>query len=372
MGDKDSAFNPEIVTDGARIVALRLDDDLVVREVVGGWWPVPVGQDIRETVHALVGMEDVLAEDTPDLHLPFVTLGFDGEAPTAITAVRDDTCGTLWVLLRDVTEEANIQRRLVQQHNAIALAQRELAAARDAALAADRTKTVFLANVSHELRTPLNVVIGGASILLKPRSTPLPEEEVRGFARDIHDSGELLLQLVNDLIDLSRAESGNLKLYEEWCSINAIVGEILRLTRALPGAEGIAIEQVSCAHLPEFFADQTRIKQILLNLLSNAVKACSPENRISVEAKRGTAGELLLAVRDDGPGMSRRELVTALEPFGQLQSSKRAQGAGLGLSIVSRLAQLHGGKLDIETAPDKGLSATVTLPADRFADRKTV
>ena len=357
-------FDPRIVLDGARIVAVRLDDDLVAQVVAGDWCDVPVGEDVRESVPALIGLEDELAQDLPYLHLPFVTLGDSHETPAAISVQRDWKSGALWLLLRDVSEEAAIQERLVHQHNALSLAQRELSKARDAALAADKAKTRFLANVSHELRTPLNVVIGGASILLKPRKTALPAEDLHAFVRDIHDSGTLLLQLVDDLIDLSRAETGNLALVEEWSHTGVIVEGMVRLAKALPGAEGIEI--VQSGDRVELYADPRRVKQILLNLISNAVKACKPGNRIEIATEQREDGCLVLSVCDNGPGMSKAELTIALEPFGQPKAHDAESGTGLGLPIVARLAELHQARFDIATAPGSGLKASVEFPASRL------
>lgn len=366
---QEAAFHADILLEGARIVAVRVDSDLVVREVVGDWCEIPLGGDIRDAVPALIGMEEEFERPEPDVHLPFVTPDPD-LAPVAITVTREN--GAVWVLLRDVTKEAAVQWRLVQQHNALSIAQQELAAARDAALAADRAKTAFLGNISHELRTPLNVVIGNASLLLKFLEKPIPADELLEYVRDIQDSGELLLKLVEDLIDLSRAETGNLVLYEEWCSIPAIAAEIIRMVRALPDAAGITIKlEPAEKPVPEFFADPTRLRQILINLLSNAAKVCGAGNTVTVQAQRdGAEGDLLLSVSDDGPGMSAQNLAIALEPFGQPKSATRSKGAGLGLAIVTRLAELHEGSLEVETQTGEGLTATVRLPGSRFAGQK--
>jgi len=336
-----ASFDARILLEGARIVVIRLDDDLIVREVVGDWCDVPVDEDVRETVPALIGMEDELFQEAPYIQMPFVTLASAHDAPVAISAQRDSETGALWVLLRDVSEEAAVQERLVHQHNALSLAHRELAAARDAALSADKAKTRFLANVSHELRTPLNVVIGGASILRKPRDTPLSPDDVVQFSTDIHDSGVLLLQLVDDLIDLSRAETGNL-----------IMG--------LPEAKGLEIVFRPDEQQPELYADPRRVKQVLLNLLSNAVKVCGVGSRIEVETSLADDGDLVVIVRDDGPGMSKADLVIALEPFGQPNAETRARGTGLGLSIVRRLAELHQAKFEIITEKGTGLTSRIS------------
>ena len=364
-----ASFDARILLEGARIVAARLDDDLIVREVVGDWCEVPVDEDVREAVPALIGMEDELSQELPYIQMPFVSLATTEETPAAISVQRDWKTKALWVLLRDVSEEAAIQERLVHQHNALSLAHRELAAARDAALSADKAKTRFLANVSHELRTPLNVVIGGASILRKQRDTPLSQDDVVQFSTDIHDSGVLLLQLVDDLIDLSRAETGNLIIHEEWCQPAAIIDEMTRLARGLPDAKGIEITYKSDGQPPELYADPRRIKQILLNLLSNAVKVCGAGSQIEVETSVADDGDLVLMVRDDGPGMSKADLVVALEPFGQPNAESRSRVTGLGLSIFQRLAELHQAKFEIITATGAGLTAITRFPPDRLASR---
>jgi len=362
-----STFDVRVLLEGARIVAARVDEDLVVREVVGDWCEIPIGEDVRDSIPALIGMEDELSQELPYIQMPFVSLGASHELPVAISVQRDWKTQELWILLRDVSEEAAVQERLVHQHNALSLAHRELAAARDAALMADKAKTRFLANVSHELRTPLNVVIGGASILRKKRDNPLAPEDVQAFSSDIHDSGILLLQLVDDLIDLSRAETGNLTIHEEWCQPSAIIDEMIRLSRGLAEADGIEITYQPDGQPPEVYADPRRVKQILLNLLSNAVKVCEPGSHIAVETSLSEDGDFLLTVRDDGPGMSDADLVIALEPFGQPNAETRARGTGLGLAIVARLADLHQATFTIETELGKGLAATTRFPAVRLA-----
>ena len=226
----------------------------------------------------------------------------------------------------------------------------------------------FVANVSHELRTPLHVIIGGASILSKPRGTALDTDEVVGYASDMHESGVLLLQLVDDLIDLSRSETGDLTLYEEWCDLNEIVDKMVALGKDLPDAAGIALAAEHVAKAPRMFADGRRIKQILLNLISNAIKAVTrrENGEVCVSVERYEDGTACLIVQDNGPGMSADELAVAREPFGQPRAAVRSKGAGLGLAIVDRLAKLHGGELIITTAPGEGLRALVHFDATRF------
>ncbi len=363
-------INPEIVLTAMRAVAIRVSEDLTVREVSGDAFDVQIETDVREAIPALYGMEDVL-RDGPPISIPFVQLNDDTTPPVTVSSARDKLTGALWLVLRDVSEESEVQRQLVQNHNALALAEAELRAARDAALAADRTKTSFLANVSHELRTPLHVIIGGASILSKPRSTALDPDEVVGYASDMHESGVLLLQLVDDLIDLSRSETGDLTLYEEWCDLNEIVDKMVGLGRELPDAAGVILEAKHIMKAPRVFADGRRIKQILLNLISNAIKAVAQrsDGEVRVSVDRHDDGSACLIVQDNGPGMSEEDLAIAREPFGQPRAAVRSKGAGLGLAIVDRLAKLHGGALIITTEPGQGLRAFVHFDATRFGDK---
>lgn len=349
-----------------RIVAVRVDDDLMVEEVNGSAIPVPLGTDVRETMPALYGLEDILSAAQPDFTMPYLQPGNGLDRPVTVTAQRDGA-GVLWLFIRDVSEESVLQQQLVQNHNSLSLAQSQLVKARDTAQQADHAKTAFLANVSHELRTPLHVIIGGASILMKPREKPLSGEDISGYAADIHDSGVLLLQLVDDLIDLSRSETGDLTLYEEWCDLSDLMTGMVALCRELPQAADVEIDCRTMCGRCRIYADARRIKQILLNLISNAAKATSGRQdahiTVAVEQREGRC---CLIVRDNGPGMSDADLAIARQPFGQPRAAVRSKGTGLGLAIVDNLARLHGGMLDIETAPGEGLTATVSFDPERF------
>lgn len=355
-------LDPSLLLDTFGVMAFRLDDDLRVREAQGTQGPPFMGEDIRETMPVLYGLEDALAAPDVDLAMPFIQTGRDNDEPMALRVRRDPATGDLWVLCRDVSEESAIHRELVQKHNSLSLAQAALVKARDAAQEADRTKTAFLANVSHELRTPLHVIIGGAAILSRTGVKRLTPDEVPGYADDIHESGVLLLQLVDDLIDLSRSETGDLTIYEEPCDLRAIVSGIVSLSRELPEARGTRI----AATLPDgpvpMLADARRIKQVLLNLLSNAVKAVAGRTDAAILFEIDPDGPVL-TVSDNGPGMTAAELEIARKPFGQPRAAVRAKGAGLGLAIVHRLVDLHGGRVEIETAPNEGLTARIVFAA---------
>jgi len=358
------SLDPRLLTDMLGVTAIRLDDDLMIREIYGADDRLEIGGDIRDAMPVLYGLEEALMTAEVDLAMPFIQTGRNNDEPVSLSIRRDSSTGALWVMRRDVSEESAIHRQLVQNHNSLSLAQAELVKARDAAQEADRTKTAFLANVSHELRTPLHVIIGGASILARTGVKRVEMDEVADYATDIHESGVLLLQLVDDLIDLSRSETGDLTIYEEPCDLCVIAAGIVSLSRELPEARGTRINAVLPDGPVGLLGDARRIKQVLLNLLSNAVKAVAGRTDATITISIDPDGPRLI-VADNGPGMTEEELVIARKPFGQPRAAVRAKGAGLGLAIVHRLVELHGGTVLIETAPGKGLTATVSFDPAR-------
>jgi signal transduction histidine kinase len=255
---------------------------------------------------------------------------------------------------RDITEQV--------------LAERALRDAKGAAEAANRTKSQFLANMSHELRTPLNAIIGFSDLLKRGLAGPVqPRQEE--YAELIHQSGEQLHNVINDILDLAKIDTGKLELHEEngvepsWVT-NACVS--LMTERAKAGAVRLSTEIQD--HLPRFVADPTRLKQILLNLMSNAIKFTEPGGSVVVAVRRRSDGGIVFEVRDTGPGMTAEEIVIALEPFGQVDAShtRQHEGAGLGLPLARRLAELHGWVLHLSSNKGVGTIATLTLPASGF------
>ena len=243
-----------------------------------------------------------------------------------------------------------------------------LRSAKEAAEIANRTKSEFLANMSHELRTPLNAIIGFSEIMKNETMGPLGGERYRAYAEDIWDSGTHLLNIINDILDVSKAEAGMLDLSEEELIVADIAGAALRLVRQRAEASGVKIDVSLPEKLPTIWADQLRMKQILLNLLSNAVKFTPSGKRVSLRAELRTDGDLAIEVADQGIGISEEDLERVLEPFTQADSSlsRRHQGTGLGLPLTRALLEMHGGEMQLESAKGKGTVATITLPASRL------
>jgi signal transduction histidine kinase len=247
------------------------------------------------------------------------------------------------------------------------LVETQLRRAKDEAEMASRSKTEFLANMSHELRTPLNAVIGFSDILIGQIFGPLGDSRYRDYARDIRDSGQHLLNLINDVLDVSKVEFGKVELLEETVDVMAIIEACIRLMRERADTAGIRLVQELPRALPQIQADSRRLKQILLNLLSNAVKFTPPGGRVTIRARDGADG-LRLVVEDSGIGIAPADLEKALRPFGQIDSrlARKYQGTGLGLPLARSMTELHGGELILESAPGRGTTATVWLPSSRI------
>ncbi len=245
--------------------------------------------------------------------------------------------------------------------------EQDLRRAKDEAELASRTKTEFLANMSHELRTPLNAIIGFSDILTSQIFGPLGDPRYVEYSGDIRDSGYHLLQLINDVLDVSKIEFGKVELTEETVDLPAIVESSLRLMRDRADAAGVKLSQFLAPLLPAIQADSRRLKQVLLNLLSNSVKFTPAGGRVVVRVEAGPEG-CRIDVEDTGIGIAPDDLDEALRPFGQIDSrlARKYEGTGLGLPLSKALVELHGGKLELVSAPGKGTTATVWLPASRL------
>jgi signal transduction histidine kinase len=242
-----------------------------------------------------------------------------------------------------------------------------LATARDEAQAANRAKSEFLANMSHELRTPLNAVIGFSEVMTREVFGAIGSARYRDYAEDIHSSGSHLLGLINDILDLSKVEAGELKLRNQIVTVCDVLTACQRLVKDRAEKSGVTLS-ISCAEdLPKLRADELKLKQIFLNLLSNAIKFTPAVGRVSVTAQRANDGGVVVLVADTGIGINPKDMSRVLEPFQQVASplSRKYEGTGLGLPLVKGLTELHGGSLCLESAEGKGTTAAVHLPAAR-------
>src|SRR4051812_13329106 len=231
---------------------------------------------------------------------------------------------------------------------------------------ANHSKSQFLANMSHELRTPLNAIIGFSEIIKEELFGEI-EERYRGYARDIHRSGGHLLQLINDILDLTKIDAGKYPLRGTEGDIQLAVSDVVRLMQDIVVSNGITLEDKSATRLPLLFADERAVRQIVFNFLSNAAKFTPRGGRIEIAARQAADGSLEISVADTGIGMAMEDIPRALSPFDQLEDSwdRRYEGTGLGLPLVKALLTLHEGRLEIDSAPGMGTTVTASFPSHR-------
>ena len=239
---------------------------------------------------------------------------------------------------------------------------------------ASRVKSMFLANTSHELRTPLNAIIGFSSLIAIRAGKGATPQEVVEYAETITNSGEHLLALINDLLDMSRIEAGRFDMYEETIVISKMIDELFDMVRFQANAKSILLVSAAGPVDISVRADRKALRQILLNLLSNAMKFTRAGGQVEMAVTIGASGELRLSVRDNGVGIPAEALQRVFRPFERAHQSGAAdvEGTGLGLSIAQGLAVLHGGSIDLESAVGEGTVATVTLPANRVIGTQDV
>jgi PAS domain S-box-containing protein len=251
-------------------------------------------------------------------------------------------------------------------------AQEELIEAKEHAEAASQAKSQFLANMSHELRTPLNAILGFSEILARNALGPIGPDKVQAYAGDIHESGRLLLNIINDILDLSKIEAGRMVLTEAPCDVAEIARGALNLVANAAQAKSLKLVNAVPSDLPMVRADERALTQILLNLANNAVKFTLPGGEIKVEAalvNQGEVGEgLAIAVSDTGIGIASDDIPLVFSAFGQVQDAfvRGHEGAGLGLPIARALAEAQGGKLDLHSRLGLGTRVTLWLPKERI------
>lgn len=272
---------------------------------------------------------------------------------TSIASVRDlqgKIIGAISCIL-DITETFRTEQALIE--------------AKHQAETANRSKSEFLANMSHELRTPLNAILGFSQIMMAGMLPKDDLDKVGEYATDIFDSGSHLLDVINDLLDLAKIEAGHMDLEAQTVDIHELTAASLRQVRGRADHAGLKLKGTVEKDMPLLWADERKLKQVILNLLSNAVKFTPWGGEIEVTAGMRNNGQVELTVRDTGQGMTEAEVMLSLQPFGQAGDTmtRDHEGTGLGLPLSRSLCRLHGGELQIESTKGAGTTVSVQLPS---------
>jgi signal transduction histidine kinase len=248
-----------------------------------------------------------------------------------------------------------------------------LATARDEAQQANSAKSMLLANVSHELRTPLNAIIGFSELMRHRIHGPLGNARYEEYAGDIQRSGQLLLSLINDLLDVTKLEAGRYELTESECDLAALTREAVGLVKMQAERGGVTLSAAIDADMPLVFVDERAMRQVALNLLSNAVKFTPQGGSVRITCTRNGDGEPVIMIKDTGRGIAHEDMKNLFQPFVRAADAKVADtpGTGLGLAIVKSLVELHQGAITLESLLGVGTTATVILPAARIIARQT-
>jgi two-component system cell cycle sensor histidine kinase PleC len=242
--------------------------------------------------------------------------------------------------------------------------------ARRRAEGANLAKSRFLATMSHELRTPLNAILGFSEVMKGELFGPHGVGAYKEYSNDIHVSGQHLLMLINEILDLSRVEAGRYELKEEPVSLPGVVEDCCRLLSMRAMSRNLTVTEALESDLPRIWADERAVRQVTLNLLTNAIKFTPRGGSIAVKVGWTSNGGQYVSIRDTGPGIPQEEIPVVLSSFGRgsLAQKNAEEGTGLGLPIVKGLIELHGGQFRLTSQPRQGTEVVVIFPPERVMD----
>ena len=230
---------------------------------------------------------------------------------------------------------------------------------------ASKVKSEFIANMSHELRTPLNTVIGFSKLLTEHERRKLPDADIVEYASLINDAAGHLLSVINDILDISKIQSGKYTIDNREVNIEEIIQACINSFRLMASEAGVTIIPALAYDLPQARGDGVKLRQIFTNVISNAIKFTPRGGTIKIEGQRTNTGGLGILIRDSGVGMTADEIKVALTPFGQVDGGKARwrEGTGLGLPIAKALVELHGGRIEIRSTKGEGTEVAILLPS---------
>ena len=308
--------------------------------------------------------------------LPFLVAPLFGEGRIfhCLPLIIGPYLGFLFYIANQVHGETRRILLLRYEHDALLATQhdliKQLDASRAEAESANHAKSQFLANMSHELRTPLNAILGFSEIV-KTRILGDSLERNIEYAGLIHASGQHLLSLINDILDLAKIEAGSFELVEQPVRLGELIGESIKLMEHRAKSGACHLDSTTDAGLPALEADRRALKQILLNLLSNAIKFTPPGGSVTAFARQLADGRISFGVMDTGVGIALEDQGKVFEKFGQGRHDyvPKERGTGLGLSVVRALVEMHGGEVLLASALGQGTTVTVVIPACRVVSQ---
>jgi signal transduction histidine kinase len=323
--------------------------------------------DIRLGLASGVDLFATLKAERPELVGVIMTAHVDSK--TAIEALRhgaydyiDKSChpGELYAVLERCFDKIQLRQERTSAYEALRVA-------KEAAEQANRAKSDFLATMSHELRTPLNAIIGFSEILVAQGPHLVGNEQSLGYIKDINTSGVHLLAIINDILDLSKAESGKLEMCEDVADLRQLIGGALKMVQGRAESSGVILASELSAELPYLLCDERKLKQVLVNLLSNGIKFTPAGGRVAVTVA-SRDGDLVIVISDSGIGIASADIAKAFEPFGQVDNrlSRKFDGTGLGLPLAAAMIHQHGGSLTLTSEVGRGTTVTIVIPGQRL------
>lgn len=239
---------------------------------------------------------------------------------------------------------------------------------------ASQSKSDFLANMSHELRTPLNAILGFSSAMEHEAFGPINNPTYREYATRIYKSGDHLLSLINDILDLSKIEANKQVLKSEWLDIDVVLMDVMQIVSGYPDYDRRVISVSKHKVLPQLLADAKMVRQVLLNVLSNAIKFTKDGGRIKISFKISPNEDFIIRINDNGIGIPADKLEMVVKPFVQVENvmTRSHKGSGLGLALVEKIMNLHGGKMDISSAVGRGTTIVLTFPSMRVEKKHDI
>ncbi len=298
-------------------------------------------------------------------------LYFDG-AKLTLLAFTNIIIETLAVAVPLILYSRRVITQLEKSRTQLTTMSRRLAFAVDEAELANRAKSSFLANMSHELRTPLNAILGFSEVMKDQHLGPVHNARYLSYANDIHSSGRHLLAIINDVLDLAKIEAGKMTLDNAAVfEIAPVLTSALAMLKGLDEKYGVTIHNEIAEDGMQLMAVERMIRQVIINLVGNAIKFTPPGGKVHVSGKLTANGGYEIAVRDTGVGMSEKEMLQAMMPFGQNENrfTGKHDGTGLGLPLAKAMLELHDGTLTMSSVPEVGTTVTMSFPSPRVVAR---